>query len=52
MEETNKLELTPELFEKLDDSQKNAEKISYESKTYLQDAWSRFKKNKIALVGL
>lgn len=52
MEETNKLELTPELFEKLDDSQKNAEKISYESKTYLQDAWSRFKQNKLALVGL
>ena len=52
MENTNKLELTPELFEKLDDSQKNAEKISYESKTYLQDAWSRFKQNKLALVGL
>lgn len=52
MDETKKLELTPELFEKLDDSEKNAEKISYESKTYLQDAWNRFKQNKLALIGL
>ncbi|WP_050637843.1 ABC transporter permease [Candidatus Stoquefichus sp. SB1] len=46
------LKLTPDLFEKLDDSEKNAEKISYESKTYFQDAWVRFKQNKMALVGL
>lgn len=46
------LELTSDLFEKLDDSEKNAEKISYESKTYFQDAWVRFKQNKLALVGL
>ena len=45
-------ELTPDLFEKLDDSEKNAEKINYESKTYFQDAWARFKQNKLALVGL
>ena len=32
------IELTPEMFEKLDDSKKNSEKISYESKTYLADA--------------
>lgn len=44
--------LSPELFEKLDDSEKNAEKIAYESSTYLQDAWKRFKQNKLALVGL
>ncbi len=52
MDKTVDFELTPDLFEKLDDSQKNAEKISYESKTYLQDAWNRFKQNKLALVGL
>ncbi|MBS5588513.1 MAG: ABC transporter permease [[Clostridium] spiroforme] len=46
------IELTPEMFEKLDDSKKNSEKISYESKTYLADAWNRFKDNKLALVGL
>lgn len=54
MEENKNLDmqLTPELFEKLDDSEKNAEKISYESSTYLQDAWRRFKQNKLALAGL
>ncbi len=52
MEDNKKITLTPDLFEKLDDSQKNAEKIAYESKTYIQDAWNRFKKNKLALVGL
>ncbi|MFQ8706232.1 MAG: ABC transporter permease [Thomasclavelia sp.] len=46
------IELTPDMFEKLDDSQKNSEKIAYESKTYLADAWSRFKANKLALIGL
>ncbi|MDF9824591.1 oligopeptide transport system permease protein [Breznakia sp. PF5-3] len=49
---TNEIQLNPELFEKLDDSEKNAEKIAYESKTYFADAWSRFKQNKLALVGL
>lgn len=52
MDEVKNLQLTSELFEKLDDSEKNAEKISYESKTYLQDAWNRFKQNKLALIGL
>ncbi|MEG0365959.1 MAG: ABC transporter permease, partial [Coprobacillus sp.] len=46
------IELTPDLFEKLVDSEKNAEKISYKSKTYFQDAWVRFKENKLALAGL
>ena len=45
-------EPTPDLFEKLDESSKNAEKISYESKTYFKDAWGRFKQNKLAMVGL
>lgn len=46
------IKLSPEVFEKLDDSEKNAEKIAYESSTYLQDAWRRFKQNKMALAGL
>ena len=46
------IELTPEMFEKLDDSKKNSEKITYESKTYIADAWNRYKKNKLALIGL
>ena len=45
-------EPTPEMFEKLDESSKNAEKIAYESKTYFKDAWERFKQNKLAMVGL
>lgn len=45
-------EPTPDMFEKLDESSKNAEKIAYESKTYFKDAWGRFKKNKMAMTGL
>ena len=45
-------EPTPDMFEKLDESSKNAEKIAYESKTYFKDAWGRFKQNKMAMVGL
>lgn len=52
LKENKSLELTPDLFEPLENSEKNAEKISYESKTYFQDAWGRFRKNKLALMGL
>lgn len=41
-----------DLFDKLDDSEKNNEFIALKSKTYFQDAWSHFKKNKLALVSL
>ncbi len=51
MEETKVL-LDDSMFEKLDDSEKNTEFIAMESKTYLQDAWRCFKKNKLALGGL
>lgn len=37
-------------FELLDDSEKDSEFVAMESKTYFQDAWGRFKKNKLALV--
>ena len=36
----------------LDDSEKDSEFVAVESKTYFQDAWGRFKKNKLALVSL
>lgn len=47
-----KMILTPEMFEKLPEAEKNNEQIAVETKTYMADAWSRFKKNKLALVGL
>ena len=45
-------EIPDEEFELLDGSEKNSEFIAVESKTYFQDAWSRFKKNKLAVVSL
>lgn len=52
MSEIKDVELTNDLFEKLDDSEKNSEFIAISSKTFAQDAWGRFKKNKLALAGL
>lgn len=46
------LKLNPSLFEKLPDDEKNLEFIAVESKTFIQDTWERFKKNKLALFGL
>ncbi len=40
------------LFTKLDDSEKNSEFIALDIKTFFQDAWGRYKKNKLALIGL
>ena len=46
------IKLTADLFEPLSDDEKNHEFIAAQSKTYFQDAWGRFKKNKMALIGL
>ena len=46
------IKLTADLFEPLSDDEKNREFIATDSKTYFQDAWARFKKNKMALIGL
>ena len=46
------LVLTDDMFELLDDSEKNSEFIAMASKTFAQDAWERFTKNKLALFGL
>ena len=43
-------EISDEDFELLHESEKDSEFVALESKTYFQDAWSRFKKNKLALV--
>lgn len=45
-------EIPEELFAPLSDDEKNSEFVALESKTYIQDAWNRFKKNKLALIGL
>ena len=45
-------EIPDEEFELLTGTEKNSEFISVQSRTYLQDAWSRFKKNKLAVVSL
>lgn len=45
-------EIPDELFETLSDDEKNSEFVAVESKTYFQDAWGRFRKNRLALIGL
>ena len=47
-----KLIITDDLFEKIPESEKNAEFIAVSLKTFAKDAWERFKKNKLALAGL
>ena len=44
--------LTDEMFDLLPDTEKNAEFIAMSNKTFLQDTWGKFKKNKLALAGL
>ncbi|MDR1794277.1 MAG: ABC transporter permease [Erysipelotrichaceae bacterium] len=46
------MELSKDLFRKLEDNEKNSEFIAVQSRTYLQDAWIRFRRNKLALAGL
>lgn len=45
-------ELKKEMFELLPENEKNSEFIAMESKTFLQDAWGRYRKNKLAMIGL
>ena len=52
IEELSVSEIPDELFEALPEDEKNSEFVAVESKTYFQDAWGRFKKNKLALAGL
>lgn len=43
--------ISPDLLEHLDDTEKDREFIAMESRTFLQDAWRKFKKNKLAMFG-
>ena len=45
-------QIPEEEFELLDESEKDSEFVAVESRTYFQDAWSRFRKNKLAVTGL
>ena len=45
-------EIPDEEFELLEDSEKDSEFIAVESRTFFQDAWAHFKKNKRAMMGL
>ena len=45
-------EIPDEEFELLDDSEKDSGFTAREGKTYFQDAWSRFRKNKLAVLSL
>jgi len=49
---SEKLQLDDKLFELLPEAEKNSEFIAMESKTFLADAWSRYKKNRLAMIGL
>jgi oligopeptide transport system permease protein len=46
------LSIHEDMLKLLDDSEKNKEFIAIESRTYFQDVWLRFKRNKIAVAGL
>ena len=45
-------QIPDEMFQLLDESEKDSEFVAMESKTYFQDAWGRFRKNKLALISL
>ena len=44
--------LDAHMLEKLPDSEKNSEFIAIEPKSFLQDSWRKFRKNKLAVSGL
>lgn len=44
--------ISPELWEPLEQEEKNAEKIDRPSLTFLQDGWRRLKSNKVAIFSL
>ena len=49
---SEKMNLDDRMFELLPESEKNSEFIAMESKTFLKDAWGRYKKNRLAMIGL
>ena len=51
VENVNKV-YAADAFDKLPEDEKNNEFIAMKSKTYFQDVWFQFKKNKLAVFGL
>jgi len=51
LKEYNKEQLE-QLFQPLSEEEQNSEFIAMETKSFARDAWNRFKRNKLALVGL
>lgn len=49
---TNELKITDDMFERIGTKGLDAEKISKPSITFWSDVWRRFRKNKLALLGL
>ncbi len=49
---SDNMNIKDELFELLPEEEKNSEFIAMESKTFLQNAWGRYKKNRLAMIGL
>ena len=45
-------EVPEEWFERLSDDEKDSEFVAMQSKTYFQDTWAQFRKNRLALVSL
>ena len=46
------LQLPPDAFDPLPEEERNAEFIAVESRTFFQDAWRNFRRNRVALVSL
>ncbi len=51
-EEPRPILITPEMVELLPEDEKDKEFIAMESRTFLQDAWRKFKRNKLAVAGM
>ena len=50
LRETAPSQVPDELFAALPEEEKDSEFVAVESKTYFQDAWGRFRKNRLALI--
>lgn len=46
------MELSQDLFDRVNEEEKNSENIVRPSETFLKDAWRRLKENKLAMAGL
>jgi len=52
MSEKETLTIHEDMLQLLEESEKNKEFIAIESRTYFQDVWLRFRRNKVAVAGL